>query len=247
MSAPADIVIHQFSSDIHETLCNPKSKLNELRPTWLQVMPLLNDVFVEYGLQDKIGVALLHKHHTLKNGEALVERLYQNKSVTSVEPVSDFSHLIPHMWKISFGEKIELWPLEFWDTQFANGENSGHFKTVLEEILQNTKFLLRLATVLKETGTLEILGLQLIHRESLRLLPCLNERSSSDSRSSVIEPASHNPAGIIPVFWKMKAGRSFCEHCLDPSNDILHKEADNCECACWPDCCEDTCDNEATI
>ena len=75
----------------------------------------LGNIICEYGLQDKIGLCLLHKHFNINSDEVLLRKVIRNCAVTS--PTSFLKkQLIPYMWKIDGNfdsEHYNLCPLEF--------------------------------------------------------------------------------------------------------------------------------------
>lgn len=118
------------------------------------VLHQLGDVIVKYGLQDKVGVSLLHKHFPLQKDEKIVRKAHSTSVVAAAEKSN--GPFIPSQWRLfPVGGRSVYAPIEFLDP--------GSFsKTAIEQSLsveRDHEFLTSFATVLKDRGAENIFGL----------------------------------------------------------------------------------------
>ena len=167
------VVLPSFDHAFYKSLDQPTNALIKLRPSWMDVMPRLNSVFVQHNMQDRLLVAVLHRHHDLHNGEVLVERLTTTESITAPAWSADLdpSTTIPHLFRItSDGKAAALEYLDLTSTGLSSEAAATAACTVAEVMHSDAgvAFLSDVSALLKEAGLLGVLGIALAHREFLR-------------------------------------------------------------------------------
>ena len=229
-------LVDNFNFQMFASLPNPKPQFNSLRGKFETVMNKLNDLFVQYEMQDKVGAALLHRHHKLSEGEFLTENIFLQEKISVTSPSISLDSCVPHLFKIDMDtqENIVLLPIEFIKTDITE---VNRLNSIIDLLKNNIQFLVELKEILYTFGIQDLLGLQLNHRQSLRSKNCfLVERSNKENRTSTITCEKEIPLNdlsrVIPVFFQFRLGRRFCEPC------VLE---DSCDCGCWPDCGDADC------
>lgn len=215
-----------YSHGRYMNLRKPKPVLVELKKLFVPAMKTLRDISLKFNMGSKVGVTLLHRHHVLRDDQVLVERLSDGVSTTA--PTSCWNEnaefLIPHTWELSFDSntnEVLLIPLEFLDVR-SEGINASELRAVVAELEAKSEFTTELCSALIATGTSHLLGLQLIHRESIidrsgkMYLSELSTHSFNhgDEDISIITAVAELPPDSVPVFWFIKENSTYCEGCI---------------------------------
>ncbi|MEA5573493.1 hypothetical protein [Calothrix sp. UHCC 0171] len=152
--------LHKFS-DAKHSLANHKDVLGEL-----------GAVICKYGLQQKLGLTLLHKHFDLSPHERLIESVGDDK--VYINPVAKVNEreIIPYLWKLSSGingenctQNLSWFPLEF---QYKSVAQSDDINAV-ESLAANSNFLKEIAIKLQDFGVENVFGLSILHREAIAI------------------------------------------------------------------------------
>jgi hypothetical protein len=247
----------EFEKDwFHQKLTTPMKALYELKSKWMKAVFAINDVFVKYNMHQHFSLALLHRHHNLQDDERLVEIMYDDRSVTEPMIPNRSFESIPHIWMVQEGR---LWPFEYLDITSSKGIDAEHLKACYLRLLHDVSFISELTEILEITGTKQVLGLQLVHREGLRRADeFLSESSNQLYRQSIVVSTTELDVCDVPVTWMMGPDRTFCENCIpeqcfqqfasDKVEDSqkVHNEScakSNCGCGtcCWKTHCGDHC------
>ena len=93
-------LVEDFNFQFFTSLPNPKPQFISLRGKFENVMNKLNDLFVSFDMQNKIGAALLHRHHKLSAGEFLVENIFPQEKTSVTSPSLSLDGCVPHLFKI---------------------------------------------------------------------------------------------------------------------------------------------------
>ncbi|MER3434672.1 MAG: hypothetical protein C4288_14920 [Leptolyngbya sp. ERB_1_1] len=134
-----------------------KSQLKESKAFLHQ----LGTVICRHNLQQKVGLALLHKHFDLVPNERLVEQTAHH--TISITPVCnpDDATIAPYLWKMatdSVGEH-SWFPLEFQDTLEATPDSLN----TAETLEANQAFLQEMAVKLQELNLEDVFGISILH------------------------------------------------------------------------------------
>ena len=215
-----------YSHGRYMKLRNPKSVLVELKKLFVPAMNILRNISLKYDMGSKVGITILHRHHALRNDQILVESLSEGVSTTA--PTSCWNEnsefLIPHTWELSFDfntNEVLLIPLEFLDVR-SEGVNASELREVVAQLETNNEFTTELCAALIETGTSHLIGLQLIHRESIidrrgkQYLSEISTHSFNDCDEDIsrVMAVDELPPNSMPVFWFMKENSTYCEGCI---------------------------------
>lgn len=123
----------------------------------------VGQVLERSGLQDVLGISLLHRHNDLGNGEIMVQRSEQLDDggialVTAKVSAIDVSEpLCPTVWRVGTDMPVE--PLEY-----CLGADSG---LTNDFFVKNQHVFADVASVLKRNGLDELLGLSLLREHVL--------------------------------------------------------------------------------
>ena len=132
-----------------------------------RLLPQLGKVICKYNLEQKVGVALLHKHFNLMPGERLVEQFTDD--TVNIAPISnpDDNAIIPYMWKFDSDNPLkQSWfPLEF---QYQSKTTVDKFN-IAKIIEAETEFLQEMAVKLQELNLENVFAISVLHREAIAL------------------------------------------------------------------------------
>jgi hypothetical protein len=115
------------------------------------------------GIRDWLGIALLHKHFELLDGEVLLEKLSDDHTSDSrPTPVKDVSAPLPHMFAFATAGQIQ--PLEYLD------DAPYAMRQQIHQLLftNSTKpMLAQVHRYLSQNGLLSIFGIGIVHRQKV--------------------------------------------------------------------------------
>jgi hypothetical protein len=203
-----------FSYETYNALVEPHDASVSVTPRETLIFERLGAIFVKFRVQNLFGVALLHRHHDLDiaASEVLVERFLDGTSVTEPKAFSD--GLVPHTWKLFVASDgaVELQPLEF----IAVGEETPDFHEQAQQLGQNLDFLREVFETLQELNVADVLGINLIHRDSLRTADkwYLKEKSSSKDKQSIVRPIGPDEKkGSVITSWRFTDDAACIQDC----------------------------------
>lgn len=214
-----------YSPARYMSLRKPKPVLIDLKPRFVPTMKVLRDISLKHGMGSLIGVTLLHRHHILREEQVLVEHIAGGVSTTAPASLNDLSEfLIPHTFELDLDENtkvVRLIPLEFLDVR-SEGINAIELREVVAQLESNTAFTTEICEALVASGTTQLLGLQLIHRESmidrnnnkLYMSEISTHKFNGDDDVSIITAVTELPPDSVPVFWFIKESSTYCEGCI---------------------------------
>ena len=129
----------------------------------------LGSVICRHGLQDKVGIALLHKHFDVQVNERLVEEFTENKLLISPCSAMYTEAATPYMWKFQLStqsDEFMLYPLEF---VHPSSPNVSHATGLTKALSENKDFVEEFATELLNMNLLDVFGITALHRDSLEV------------------------------------------------------------------------------
>lgn len=249
-----DVIVSDFDLSHFNTLRRPQEALIDLKPVWMQSIENINKIVTKHKFDDRFGIALLHRHHDLKDDQVLLEAITGKTSVTRPVTKTFSSHSIPHLFEFTVGgenDVVEIRPIEYLDLD-SDTINPTELQAAVNALYAAKDFVKELATALVQSGSRNLLGLQLIHREGIisdRKTEFLSEISNhaihpGDEDSSVIEAVKELPRESMPVFWFLGPEKQFCPGCIPekpgierPVHEGNHTEGAGCDCGghcgCW--------------
>ena len=182
-------------------------------------LPTLGDVIRQHGLNQQVGISLLHKHFNLNNDERLVEEFADNHAY--IRPTTDSADSLPYMWKLEQALSGEWsWvPLEFVRREDADAT----FSDRVAAVTQNQAFLNDLAAKLSELGMANLFGFSILHRDTIHVAEgnILVESTDDDARVltfSALPRSEVKPETLTQTLWKFPETSgieavSECSHC----------------------------------
>lgn len=148
-------------SDAKQSLAQHKNTLGEL-----------GTVICKHGLQQKVGLTLLHKHFDLLPHERLIESVGDNKMYINPVAGVDEEAILPYLWKFSsevsaknFTQNPSCFPLEF---QYKSAAKPDDIEAI-QALMANSNFLEDIAIKLRDFGLEDVFGLSILHREAIAI------------------------------------------------------------------------------
>jgi len=229
-------LIAPYSHQVFCDLDGPRQQ--HLRHKKVADMGPLRDVFKKYEMQNMCGLALLHRHYAIEEGEMLVEKINSVNSATMPMKAKDAPKVVPHLWKFYRGK---WYPCEFLDVSVGH-EKLETAISFSEKVSTNEPFLLELSQVLVAMGVQNLYGLQTNHRDIfLRTDPTDTVLETTDV------PARLSSIVVIP--WDKKQPEYFTDTFFAFNCDHPEKCPHHHPCgwtACAYGCCSDY-DDEVDI
>jgi hypothetical protein len=191
-----------MAQEMWESLPDPIDQFAKIENRTFEIVGALRGVFYHHNMQNIAGGALLHRHFDMKKDEVLVERFRNGNSYTSPKNVLQVSKLVPHLWKLAKSEKgeVQLLAIEYIEPDAETPD----FEYQCKELTQNKEFIESLYNTLEVLGILDVVGLQLVHRESLRVDgKQLLERTDLKNRTSIVTATFpvEITEKVIPTFF----------------------------------------------
>lgn len=183
-------------------------------------MTELGAIIRRHGLQKQVGICLLHKHFDLSDNERLVEEFEGNNAY--IKPTADYSDAIPYMWKVernpTSGELV-WFPLEF--VRVTEAMSAAIQRS--EAVVNNSGFLNEIADKLSELGTINMFGISILHRDTIKVAEGEILVESTDDEARVLTFSSVprqdiDPATLTQTLWQFPNTEGFevgalCSHC----------------------------------
>ncbi len=125
----------------------------------------LGSVICRHGLQQVVGVALLHRHFDIFEDEVVVKQFVKEEAYTKPLLKSGAMEAVPYLWKLrrdgagGFG----FYPLEF--LCVSEGTEEAIRMTVAFE--QADSFLVEIADVLVQLGAHDVFGIGTLHHAAI--------------------------------------------------------------------------------
>lgn len=184
-----------------------------------ELLPELGDVIRRHGLNQQIGISLLHKHFDLAPEERLVEEFEDNHAY--IRPTAECADSLPYMWKLEQDEQSgeATWiPLEF-----VRRTDAAEVSERAATVAQNPTFLRELAEKLADLGVTNLFGFSVLHRDTIHVAEgnILVESTDDDARVlmfSALPRTAVDPKTLTQTLWKFSAeggveGVTECSHC----------------------------------
>jgi len=177
------------------------------------VIDKLQPVYLKYGMQHIAGVSLLHRHFDLNDekSEVLVESFSNGTSIT--RPLPESSEHIAHTFMLN----VQQGSICHIPTEFALPDNeTPDFSHLVEQLLTQKNFLLELYELLVSMGLEKVLGVNVAHRDSIRLPNryYLKEKTSLKENVSIMGPVSEGEKiGTTSTSWMFANGYSIADCC----------------------------------
>lgn len=187
-------------------------------------------VISDHGGDDRVGLALLHRHFSLERDELLVETVFPEARLSIGRPEKDPSpgDVVPHTFRaVRDGETWSWHPLEF----VAAGRTCSASERTVSWLDQHDELLSHLADTLSAAGLLDVFGLTVNHgREDIECAEgeVLVESTDEQRRVLRMEPRSlSDVVGVTtPTNWSVRDGevRMRCTCQRDQSGSHQHFE-----------------------
>lgn len=186
-----------YSAEVYNELPDLPDAIAELENN-PDALDELRDLILDFGLEDTVGVAALHKHFPIEDDEVIVEEMEDTSSTLRPETRPLRSAWSPYLWKLSTSDDEEdgrVWrPLEY---------VKGYTKAQqVQDRMDSGAFLQAAAEILENHGLEDAVGLVLHHREAIaeagptdhkvRLL----EITGESERTMRVEPAKLDSLSI---------------------------------------------------
>jgi hypothetical protein len=213
-----------YDSDVFTALndfSTSRSKLDKVIPA----LQLIGDLIVKHGFQNRLGLALAHKHFDIGPKERLVEEISERGSRITPWVNVDESQITPYFWKLTSRRNAHL---EWSPTEFVREEDlDDGQKQFVRDLENQVPFLEEIAKLFQQLKVEELLGLALVHRDIIQLKEgeTLLETGDSDQRYLQHSPINkdHSERGKwTQTYWQFsknengKPGQSkytSCVHC----------------------------------
>lgn len=129
------------------------------------VLDELGTIIRQHGLQRYVGVALIHKHFDLQDGERVVERVDANGSILQPVLETDESVLTPYLWHLSRLDDVRFqWtPMEF----VLSDNVPAQVNDLAREFPSRKSFITELAEVLIRAEAQDTFGISFLHRQRI--------------------------------------------------------------------------------
>lgn len=188
----------------------------------------LLSVIQRFGLQDRLGVRLLHKHNDISADEVMYESSSfdsEGFAITTTAIVqSHINSMAPNSWQFVEGRYV---PVEFSDPILVSDPHLeiDAFNGLLQEI----------SNVLIETGTANLLGLCLHYSSYVEdhdpfERSAFLEKTDFDNRSNVVRYVSLNDVAFMnSAKTKWRAVQA-----VDAEGNLVWTTACNCFCSVFP-------------
>ncbi|HAZ46064.1 MAG TPA: hypothetical protein DDW76_26180 [Cyanobacteria bacterium UBA11369] len=124
----------------------------------------LGDVICQYGLEDVVGLCLLHKHFELNPDECMVKEMAQSAAYIRPFSINYVQSLIPCAWRLGFNTEsgqCVVYPLEF----VPYSEKAELAYNLAHSINNASGFLLDFSRKLEEMGLTDVFGIFSLHSD----------------------------------------------------------------------------------
>jgi len=134
-----------------------------------------------------VGLALLHRHHTLSDSELIIKHQTDDYAWT-LDPTipQDSDWLVPYLWRT---EKDHLVPLEFLDLRTFQPRLASQILERVWVIIHNTTWVSELSTALRQKGWEHALGVTITYpfmTQSDQFHSFTYEHSKTKSRTTIL-------------------------------------------------------------
>jgi len=197
------------------------------------MIPMFGALFRQYGVEDFIGLQLLHKHFDVYEGELIVDQHDGNVSIA--EPMTWDSLLsihaplgvIAHRFKVT--ESAHLIPLEFSVVSEQNSFVADAYQQLISP--EHAIFLYEFSRLLAKFNLLNVFGIGLKSFEKCDTVETTTDgdrfqvtRSRQDYQTWMKQalPIQQQPLFETPVFW------DFTEHDFDDQMKLMCWHCSHC-------------------
>ena len=182
------------------------------------VLPRLGKIICQYGLNDKIGLSLLHKHFSLDHQERLIEQFYGDK--TKIQPLTIPNETItPYLWKPqNINNNFNWYPLEFCLTSHL----PPSIIALASGIVARQDFLKAMVDTLLASNIIDVFGITILHRaikvtDDKILVETTNEKMRTLTWAAWPR-SSFAPQELTPTTWRFDSNGQIveahnCWHC----------------------------------
>jgi hypothetical protein len=164
----------------------------------------LGTMICRYGLQERVGVSLLHKHFTVYSNEQLVKHFVGNSAYIRLYPQSIDENIVPYLWKLEHDEETgvqSFYPLEFVDTV----QRASRARTDAQKFVSSEMFLAEIAAKLCALNLENVFGLCTLHGNSEIVLgdeEILLETTDHVNRVLTLAPAAKTLTETTETSWQ---------------------------------------------
>ena len=168
----------------------------------LDALEEFGSIICRHGLQDVVGLALIHKHFKLAPDERLVE-VFEDGGFRIV-PSAD-QDVTPYLWKVEKDPQGEWqwFPIEFVKT--VNAPTNA--VELAARVGECPAFLAELSEAFVRLGVKDIFGLNTLHRDAVEAAPSELLIETNDEANRTLEvtayPESVGTEEISPTYWRV--------------------------------------------
>jgi hypothetical protein len=180
----------------------------------------LGSVICRYGLQEHIGISLLHKHFSISPDEQLIKHFVGNSAYIRPYSRSIDGNVVPYLWKFEYNQITgvqSFYPLEFVDTT----RHALRGRVDAQKFVSSDMFLAEISTKLCELNLENIFGLCTLHGNSEIMLSdqeMLLEATDHVNRMLTLAPATKTLAETTETSWQF----TFDNDGTDVANCQIH-------------------------
>lgn len=179
---------HDFTVESFNRLSDPYSANQFLKARESSISELGN-IILKHGLENDVGIRLLHKHYDLRGDEIVVAT--REPSKITIRPRKKMDCTVrPLIWKL---HESEWYPVEFVEEH----EGWTALSEQTERIAKSPAFLRDLTQKVRELGLSNVLGITLLLNGMIAMPTSYNlyERTDEITRTSILELTDKRVAG----------------------------------------------------
>jgi len=168
----------------------------------LDALEEFGSIICRHGLQDVVGLALIHKHFKLAPDERLVE-VFQDGGFRIVPSAEQ--DVTPYLWKVEKDPQGEWqwFPIEF--VKVAGAPTNA--VELAAHLNKYPAFLAELSEAFVRRGVKDIFGLNTLHRDAVEAAPSELLIETNDAANRTLEvtayPESVGTEEISPTYWRV--------------------------------------------
>ena len=206
-------MVHNYGTQIYDSLKDFVIARENL-DRHVKSLECLGKIICRYGLSDRLGISLLHKHFDLRFDEQLIEKFYENQTQIAPRIITDDTTVTPYLWKT---DGTSWHPLEFCITS----DLPRQLVELSEQLSTQQDLLTSLAQQLAALDLSVVFGLTLLHRCGLTVQPGELLVETTNHQARTFRWAAQLPkasSDLTPTVWKFQANGSkpivnYCGHC----------------------------------
>ncbi len=164
----------------------------------------LGKIICRYGLQEHIGVSLLHKHFTISPDEQLIKHFVGNSAYVRPYQQSINDNVVPYLWKFDHNQTTGMqsfYPLEFVDT----AQRASRGRADAQKFVSSEMFLAEISAKLCALNLEDVFGLCTLHGNGEIILgdeEILLETTDHLNRVLTLAPAADTSLETTETSWQ---------------------------------------------